>query len=224
MKIKHISPLLCVMCRYSACYEELPVCHECLNEFKNILTAECKNCGKSSANCDCPNNDNVRFLFFYEGYRVQRLIYFVKTNVDVAALDFLAELLFKNCGLNPEKFDAVTYVPRQKRAIRRYGHDQAKELAKAVSRVYGIPFVTTLDRVGKGEQKLLSAEARYKNIKNKYKLTKGFPKEEKFKRVLLVDDVCTTGATLRACSELLRLNVSESVVPVVLAKTNYIKK
>lgn len=70
----------------------------------------------------------------------------------------------------------------------------------------------------------MSADARYKNIKKKYKLAKGFPKEERFKKILLVDDIYTTGATIKACSELLRESVSDAVVPMVIAKTNYLKK
>lgn len=222
--MNHFSPLLCMMCRGSACYEELPVCVDCLNDLRNILAAKCKNCGKSPSGCDCTSNDHIRFLFFYEGHKAQKLLFFIKSNVDRTALDFIVELLFNNCGINPERYDAVTFVPRRKRAIRRYGHDQAKEIAKAISRVYGIPCVKTLSRIGQGEQKLLSASARYKNVKKKYKLAKGFPREEMFKRILIVDDIFTTGATIKACSEILRETVSEAVVPLVIAKTNYLKK
>lgn len=213
-----------MLCRNAACYEELPVCIDCLNDLRNILSEKCKNCGKSAAGCDCSDNGSIRFLFFYEKYKAQKLIYFIKTNVDRTSLDFIVELLFENCGINPERYEAVTFVPRRKRTIRRYGHDQSKELAKAIERVYGIPCVKTLSRVGRGEQKLLSAKARYKNIKKKYKLAKEFPKEARFKRILLIDDVFTTGATIKACAELLRGAVSEAVVPLVLAKTNYLKK
>ncbi len=221
MILRHDSPLLCIFCRHSACYEELPVCQNCLHRFFGVLDKKCINCGKAPSGCDCPNSDKVRFLFFYEGHRAKQLMYFVKSNVDKVALRYLSELLFKNCGLNPKRYDAVTFVPRRKRAIRRYGHDQAKEIAKAISEIYKIPFVKTLERVGGGEQKLLSADARYKNIKNKYKLTEEASQENKFKRILLVDDVYTTGATIKACSELLRGSVADSVVPIVLAKTNY---
>lgn len=151
MTLNHFSPLLCMMCRSSACYEELPVCRKCLNKFHRILSAKCINCGRTPHDCDCYNQGNIRFLFFYEGFRAKKLMFFIKSNVDRVAMDFIAELLVENCGINLDTFDAVTFVPRRRSVARRYGHDQAKELAKAISRVYNVPFVKTMNRVGGGE-------------------------------------------------------------------------
>ncbi len=223
MRIKTHSPLLCVFCRYNACYEELPICGECLNRFTRVLTANCKICGKPACGCEC-SSDNVRALFFYEGFSANMLVYFVKCNVDKEFLDFLAELLIKSTGINPEAYDAIAYVPRRKRAIRRYGYDQAKELAKSISKRFGIQLIHPLKRVGGGVQKLLSAKARYQSIKNRYVLNDKFKEDKQFDRILLVDDVCTTGATIKACSEILRKNVSNSVTPLVLARTPRNKK
>lgn len=136
-------------------------------------------------------------------------------------MDFLAEIAIKACGINPRSFDGVTYVPRLKRRARRYGHDQSKEFAKSISRAFGIPIVHTMKRVGGRDQKLLSRAQRMKNIQNRYKL-KNIP-EEKYNRLLLVDDIITTGATIKVCSDLLRGNVAKSVSALVLAKTDKLK-
>ncbi len=211
-----------MFCRFNACYEELPVCTDCIANLQTLLDLRCKNCQKSASACDCPDKDDVRFLFFYDHPLARKVIYNVKIGADKATLDFLVELLFRSRGINPKRYDGVAFVPRRKNGIRRYGYDQAEEIAKAVSRVYGIEKLDALERIGKDEQKLLSQGERLKNIKNRYRLKEGIAK--KYKRILLVDDVYTTGATVKVCAGLLRGTVSESVVPIVLAKTNFLRK
>lgn len=224
MKLNHSSPLNCMLCRTSPCYEELPLCTACLGDFQEILSRKCVNCGKTPTLCTCPDGNDVRFLFYYEGARAKSLVCRLKTSIDAEAMDFLAELLVGGCGVNTAQFDGVAFVPRLRKSVRRYGYDQARELARSISRIYGIPLVSALKRVGGKEQKLLSRSERMKNIKGKYKLKEEFPREEMLKRILLVDDVYTTGATMKACADILRGSVARAVVPLALTKTNFLRK
>lgn len=219
MKVFTIAPLTCMFCRKKACYEELPICHFCVHKLQQMLNARCKTCGKRPQSCECSDNQKVRFLFFYGGYYSRRLMYFVKTNIDDRVMDFLAELLVNSCGIKPDSFDGVTYVPRLKKNIRYHGYDQSKELAKSISKLFGIPLVTTLTRVGGRDQKLLSYSQRLKNMKNRFRPV-NIP-EQRFKKLLLVDDIFTTGATMSACESLVREHFAKSVVTLVLAKTNF---
>lgn len=210
-----------MVCRFSACYEELPICKHCLSVVQKILVTPCKSCGNSPSRCECSGESGHRFLYFYTGYQARRLTYLIKNNVDGRTMDFMAELAVSASGLKMDSFDGVTYVPRHPRRAKRYGYDQAKELAKSISRIYGVPVVHALKRVGGSEQKLLSKEARFKNIIGRYKLCDGFGEEIKYKKLLLVDDIYTTGATVKACKSLLVGKVASSVIPFTLAKTNY---
>lgn len=217
MKVRLLSPVRCGICGYHACYNELPVCSRCVNVLQTLITMPCKKCGRPSSACACANNDNLRFLFFFRGPVAHKLIYRLKYRGDDSVLAFMAELAVFACGINPAAFDGVTFVPRSKKNRKLYGYDQSKVMAKAISEKYGIPFVDILERTGGNDQKLLSRSERLKNIKNNIRL-KNIP-SEKYKKLLLVDDIYTTGASIASCAELLRGSAAKSVVPMTVAKT-----
>lgn len=216
MKARLLSPLKCIFCGFHACSDKFPVCRRCLPIINSLVTEKCKNCGKTPKDCKCSTKSN--FVFFFESHDSKRLLYHFKYNSDKRIMKFMAEWAVTACGIEPQKFDGVTFVPRALRRKMRYGYDQSKEFAKAISEIYGIPFVTSLKRKGNRVQKLLSRDQRIKNIKNKFKV-KSVP-EEKYKHLLLVDDVTTTGATLEVCASILKENnVTENVTLLSLAKT-----
>lgn len=223
MKLNHLLPITCIICRYNVAHKEFPVCADCLHHLQTLLTTECRTCGRVPSACTCPRSDNHRFAFFYGSPVSQGLIYLLKTDTDKRVMEFVARLAVKACGLKPEAFDAVAYVPRSKKNLYFHGVDQARELAKAISAVYGIPAIDCIRRVGGKEQKLLSRDERMKNMKSSFVIKEDFHIEKPYKKILLVDDVYTTGATTKTCASLLRGRVSDSVVVFTLAKTNFLK-
>ncbi len=215
MKINHLFPMKCMICGFHACYEELPVCRRCALDFQRILTARCAKCNRAATSCQC--KDQGRALLFFNRPEAKKLLYAVKTNVDKRTLYFLAELMIRANGINPKNYQAVTFVPRSAKNRRRYGYDQSKELATAISDIFGIPLIAPLKRLKGQPQKLLSQAQRFKNIRKLYTID-NIP-EEKPKSVLLIDDIYTTGATLEVCSDLLRRELGCRVTSLVLAKT-----
>lgn len=105
--------------------------------------------------------------------------------------------------------DGVTYVPLSPAGGKQRGYDQSRLLAKAVARALGLPLFSLLLKVRETQpQHQLPRRRRKQNVKNAYL---AFP-EAAGKRLILVDDIVTTGATLMECGgTLLRAGAREVV-------------
>lgn len=98
------------------------------------------------------------------------------------------------------KIDYFMPVPIHKKRKRIRGYNQAELLAKELSRLTKIPYITNLKRIKntKPQNTLHGVEARYNNLKNSFSLEK--PEILKNKNIMLIDDIYTTGATLKMCA------------------------
>lgn len=116
------------------------------------------------------------------------------------------------------KLDGVTWAPLSKKRLRERGFDQAELLARELGRRLELPVFPTLKKVRHtGPQSdLKDGAARRANALNAYALLPGAGVEGK--KLLLVDDVVTSGATLSECARLLRQAGAEAVYCLTLAQ------
>lgn len=116
------------------------------------------------------------------------------------------------------RFDLVSWVPLSPKSLRSRGFDQARELACYVAAAFGMEPVALLRKKNHvGRQSAIRDEAaRRANVLGAYSLLESA--EVAGRRILLVDDVLTTGATLSECARVLRTAGCESVVAVTLAR------
>lgn len=114
--------------------------------------------------------------------------------------------------------DVLVPVPSSRRSVRKRGFSTAELLVKRISIRLGIPIVNAVKAYSdKKEQKTLSVGARYENAKKSFYLNSGY--DICGKRVLLIDDVSTTGSTLAAIAGILREAGAADVSATVFAKT-----
>jgi len=110
--------------------------------------------------------------------------------------------------------DVVTFVPMTADERRRRGLNQARVLARSVSKLLRLPMRRTLRKVRRtAPQSGLSARARRDNLRGAFRAL-----PSKGARVVLIDDICTTGSTAEACAAALRQAGALSVDVLVVAR------
>lgn len=117
-------------------------------------------------------------------------------------------------------FDLITWVPTSALHRLQRGFDQDELIAQTVSGCLGIPAQKLLKkrRHTRTQSSIPDAAHRRANVLNAFKTTN--EREIVGKRILLIDDVITTGATLSECSRVLRLAGASKVVCATFAATN----
>ncbi len=118
----------------------------------------------------------------------------------------------------PERADLLCWAPLSKKRLRERGFDQAELLAREVGRLLSVPAVPTLEKTRNTspQSELEEASARRANAQGAYSLLPGAGLIGR--RVVLVDDVVTSGATLSACAALLCQAGAERVYCLTLAQ------
>lgn len=114
--------------------------------------------------------------------------------------------------------DLIVPVPLHRARLRERGFNQAILIGEVMARRWGTPLLhDTLRRVRPtAPQVALSAAARRENVRGAFAVA--VPERIAGQRVLLVDDVCTTGSTLAECARVLRRAGAASVVAVTVAR------
>ncbi len=115
---------------------------------------------------------------------------------------------------DPSAIDGLCYVPATREAYTRRGFDHMELVARELSWLLGLPLADVLVRDSALDQRALGRSERQQNIAG----TVGVVGEIGQLHLLLVDDVITTGASMRACAEALLARGAASVTACALAR------
>ena len=146
-------------------------------------------------------NEIATFLFFERDGKVQKLVHSFKYygNKQLAQyLGRIAALEMKNDGLYKE-IDMLIPVPLHPKKERKRGYNQAEWIAKGIEQVYPYPIrkCVIYRKIDTVTQTRKTVYERNLNVEEIFSLNNVDSLEDK--HILLIDDVITTGATLRAC-------------------------
>lgn len=184
----------------------------------------CPQCEKAlpwtAENDDCwdfPGGLRCAAPLWYEDLAREGILRF-KFQGASASAESLGELLAR-CAAEQfsGEFDTVAWVPVSKKRLRKRGYDQAELLARAACRLWDTEPARLLNKPvdNPAQSGISDVAARRANVLGVYEPCG----DAAGKRVLLIDDICTTGATLSECARVLKDTGVESVVSVTVAKT-----
>lgn len=167
--------------------------------------------------------DEVYSCFHYEGDVRNAIIRYKFGGLSKYAVDF-SEYLEECINLNLSgKYDVISWVPLSKKRLRKRGYDQARLLAEEVCRRIGTETVKTLSkcRDSAPQSRQLDVARRKANILGAYETASA---DVTNKRIILLDDVLTSGSTVSECARILKTAGAEKVYVVTIAKARSRKK
>ena len=208
-------------CCFCGTVEKRGICDACREKIVYVEEPRCKKCGKpirqeEKEYCyDCSHRD----FAFEQGKSVwlhrepvSASIYQFKYHNKRIYAAFYAEEMFRLYGAWMERngMEVIIPVPLHRGRRRRRGYNQAEVLAKYLAEKSGIPMnAKAVARTKKTmPQKTLNEKQRKKNLEGAFVVTKHWKGE---KRVLLVDDIYTTGSTIDALAKELKKKGVEKV-------------
>ncbi len=163
----------------------------------------------------------MAYAWFQKGSVIQQLLHQLKYEGNEAMGLLLGEVYGDQLSqFYDGEWDLITAVPIHIKKRRKRGFNQSHRIAEGLSQKLSIPFEPLLEKtVNKKSQTRKHRIERFDNVASTFHL-KNSSKNLKGKRILLVDDVLTTGATVQACSQPLQKAGAEISIATIAATRN----
>lgn len=210
--ISLLAPHYCINCRRIGS----KLCDNCKNNIEFRPLANCVQCGsrleqQNCRVCQLPY-DYIAACTVREGL-VQQLIDDFKFHGARAAAGPLAAMLAEQLAYFPDKV-VVTHVPTAAAHVRQRGYDHAALLAKQVARRRRLQYQPLLERQRTARQVGASRQMRQQQAHHLYSSLQSLDKQTTY---VLVDDIVTTGATVRYAAQALRAAGATKIAVIAVA-------
>lgn len=207
-------PAKCVLCRKILEKDETDLCRDCRVHAPTAPAVHKK----------IPHLDRWTAVWYYEDKVRQSILRFKFYGARSYAKSYGRFLAMKLLETQMTDFDILTWVPVSSLRRLKRGYDQVELLALAVGRELDVTPVRLLKKVRhtRPQSGICSDAARRANVLGAYRVTD--PAAVRGKRILLLDDVITTGATAGECARVLRSAGAKSVNFAAVARRHEITK
>ncbi|MCL2024078.1 MAG: ComF family protein [Oscillospiraceae bacterium] len=173
----------------------------------------CKTCEKYISDTPMPKIENgILSPFIYDGAIRSGLLQ-LKFERAFDGVTFFAQSISKI--LENFIFDGICYVPLHPKRERQRGYNQSRLLAQELGKILDLPVLDVLTRLrDTPSQRNFKSDERWENVNGAFGSA-----DVKNQRLLLIDDIATTGATLFECAKALRKSGAANVIFAVVATT-----
>ncbi|MFN3406207.1 MAG: ComF family protein [Caldimicrobium sp.] len=227
--LNFLFPTFCLTCKSPLTYEEVLFCHRCYSKLPRAKSY-CRRCGTllSESLLEYFSNELLEYCSFCEKQNlpyeqvfigflyknpIKELLYKAKFSDEFSIAYQLGKLLRKVCPLNVDEYDLISPIPLSIKRQRERGYNQSLLILWGYTGIKKFPKTLTRVKHSKPQSQLDSKE-RWENIKGAFQCTE----DVKGKKILLLDDVMTTGATLREASSILKKAGAKEVHLLILAR------
>ncbi len=223
--VSALFPRRCAVCD-KAIQKDMVICDRCRSDIRPITGATCIKCGKplhdeSRLLCyDCSRKihafDRGFAIFPYDVIKASLYRFKYSGRAEYARFYARAASLALGDVLRSLKADALVPVPihRRRRALR--GYNQAEELAKELSAYIGVPVAKdyVIRKKSTTALKNLDENARRNNLKGAFIIARN---DVKYKTIIVIDDIYTTGSTIDTISTICRASGCEKIYFLTVA-------
>ena len=241
-----VFPADCRICQRSLIRaSRVPICEECLGSFHPLEPPLCEICGQPleipsfasrnsvergpllEANSICTvceartyGFDRARSYAKYEGALVRAIVLLKFSQIEPLGAWFATRLaeVSRQFRLDREPLDVVVPVPLHRQRECERGYNQADLIGRPLARRLKVAYrpLLLVRKKPRPDKQILSLEERWSSVRGAFATRPGSQVDKL--RVLLVDDVMTTGATLDACARALREAGAKSVIGLTVAR------
>lgn len=205
---------LCKKCQQTLQFLYPPLCRFCANPVADNKSGLCAGCrGKTH-----PYERLISILAYKEP--LVALIHLFKYKMHDYLQDFLAPLVIthlEKIGVSFASYDCVTAVPMHPLKLKEREFNHSALLGKLLANHFQIPFYDDIiyENKLKTSQATLAKEMRQENVRGAFEA-----KETAYnKKIVIVDDIFTTGATMRECAAILKEKGATKITAITLCKT-----
>lgn len=210
-------------CVLQVVYDGDDKCILCEKELYNCNYI-CADCEKRIKFCNDPFDikfNNIKITSYSVSYysgTMMELVLKLKYKSNFRAGETIANYMIDLVKRKKLKFDFIAYIPMTKNAIKKRGYNQSRYLARIVSDNLNIPMIDCLKKIHQTEDQIgLNHDERWENMQKCFKFIDKI--NIKNKRILIIDDVITTGATTFYCAYELIKNGAEEITVLTGAKS-----
>lgn len=200
-------------CSSCALISEKYICDDC-RQLLEVFEPECVVCRKRSeewsVHKSCRSQTYLKKVYYFYKYNtlIHNLILSIKYSFHKDKISEVLKLiqdLPEFSKIDFHEFDLLSFIPMSKKKQNWRGFNQTEIICKNFSDQLKIPYLQILSKFKNTKSQIdLSRDERISNLKSSFVVRKHLPISLTDEKILLIDDICTTGSTLDECAKTIK--------------------